>query len=123
MHHADTAYDWMNPMTAYIYMKYALGSYGWMWYLYGGFWKGLSTLRSELMCCSCVRYKGRRAIVKLFLSLSFSLISRPTPLDITDDNCCHCNLAALKTVTELGDEDIVCVSFHNRVFEVIFLSF
>ena len=63
VHHADTAYDWMNPMTAYIYMKYALGSYGWMWYLYGGFWKGLSTLRSELMCCSCVRYKCRRAIV------------------------------------------------------------
>lgn len=50
------AYDWMNPFTAHVYMKYALGSYGWMWYLAGGCWKGLCTLKKELVCFSCFRY-------------------------------------------------------------------
>lgn len=35
-----------------------------------------------------------------------------------DDNCCHCNLAALKTVTQLDEKDLVCVSFHNSIYEV-----
>ena len=35
-----------------------------------------------------------------------------------DDNCCHCNLAALKTVTQLQEKDIICVSFHNSIYEV-----
>ncbi|KAI9563691.1 hypothetical protein GHT06_011155 [Daphnia sinensis] len=86
------AYDWMNPFTAHVYMKYALGSYGWMWYLAGGCWKGLCTLKKELVCFSCFRQM--------------------------DDNCCHCNLAALKTVTQLEEKDIVCVSFHNSIYEV-----
>ena len=34
------------------------------------------------------------------------------------DNCCHCNLAALKTVTKLEDKDILHVSFHNSIYEV-----
>lgn len=41
-----------------------------------------------------------------------------------DDNCCHCNLAALKTVTQLDEKDLVCVSFHNSIYEVcILISF
>ena len=54
-------YDWMNPSTAYIYMKYALGTYGWMWYLYSGFWNGLCQMKKNLFCCSCIRFvKDRR---------------------------------------------------------------
>ena len=34
------------------------------------------------------------------------------------DNCCYCNLAALKTVTKLDDKDILHVSFHNSIYEV-----
>ncbi|EFX76477.1 hypothetical protein DAPPUDRAFT_306186 [Daphnia pulex] len=92
VHRSHEAYDWMNPFTAHIYMKYALGSYGWMWYLAGGCWEGLCTLKKELVCFSCLRQM--------------------------DDNCCHCNLAALKTVTQLQEKDIICVSFHNSIYEV-----
>ena len=56
-HAANNAddYDWMNPMAAYNYMNYALASYGWMWYLYSDFWKGLCHLKKEIVCCSCCR--------------------------------------------------------------------
>jgi hypothetical protein len=40
-----------------------------------------------------------------------------------DDNCCHCNLAALKTVTQLQEKDIICVSFHNSIYEVKIFKF
>ncbi|XP_046448702.1 diacylglycerol lipase-beta-like isoform X2 [Daphnia pulex] len=97
VHRSHEAYDWMNPFTAHIYMKYALGSYGWMWYLAGGCWEGLCTLKKELVCFSCLRRRSARQM---------------------DDNCCHCNLAALKTVTQLQEKDIICVSFHNSIYEV-----
>lgn len=121
----DMIYDWMNPSTAYTYMKYAFGTYGWMWYLYGGFWKGLMVLRKELVCCSCIRFvllkwpSSRMNSFTLFAVIFvFVSITRPDSRNMTDDNCCHCNLAALKTVTDLQDKDILHVSFHNKVFEV-----
>ena len=51
----DDSYDWMNPSSASAFMKYAYGTYGWMWYLYGGFWKGLCNMKNGLVCCSCCR--------------------------------------------------------------------
>ncbi|XP_070579406.1 diacylglycerol lipase-beta-like isoform X2 [Ptychodera flava] len=38
----------------------------------------------------------------------------------SDDNCCDCNTAALKNVTQLRDVDIIYCSFHNKVYEIPF---
>lgn len=37
---------------------------------------------------------------------------------MTDDNCCLCNLAGIKYLTELEEEHILFASFRNHVFEV-----
>ncbi len=56
----------------------------------------------QLSCCSCLR---------------------PRRSNVPTDDCCRCNLAALKTVTGLSDQDLLCVSFHNRVYEVQYFYF
>ncbi|XP_023209620.1 sn1-specific diacylglycerol lipase beta-like isoform X2 [Centruroides sculpturatus] len=45
---------------------------------------------------------------------------RKKPTYIIDDNCCECNTAALKRVTGLTEENLVYVSFQNKVYEVPF---
>lgn len=98
--HVDIDQSWMNPSNAHIYMRYALGAYGWMWYLAGGFWQGVKALHNQIVCCSCCS---------------------PHP-PAQHDNCCQCNLAALKKVTDLEDQDIVYVSFRNSLYLVIVTS-
>ena len=38
-----------------------------------------------------------------------------TPGDITDDNCCLCNTAAIRKTTGVHPDDVVYASFHNKV--------
>lgn len=39
---------------------------------------------------------------------------------MVDDNCCRCNYATLQTLTDLGDIEIVYVTYHVDVGETPF---
>ncbi|CAL4085355.1 unnamed protein product [Meganyctiphanes norvegica] len=92
--------EWMNVSNAYHYMKFAFGSYGWSWFVYGRFCSALRMLRPYLQCCACFRARQ--------------------PFDAPKDNCCLCNTAALKAITNLTDDNLTYVTFHNKIFEVPF---
>lgn len=91
---------WMNIENAQHFMKFAFGSYGWSWFVYGRFCSALCILRPFIKCCSCFR-------------------ARQT-FDAPKDNCCLCNTAALKAITNLTDDNLIYVTFHNNIFEVPF---
>ena len=67
--------------------------------MYGRFFRAAFHLRSFIRCCAC---------------------ARDGSLSGSEDNCCLCNLAALKAVTGLRDEHIVYLSFHNKIYETPF---
>ncbi|GFR34166.1 sn1-specific diacylglycerol lipase beta [Trichonephila clavata] len=90
---------WMTPELACHFMKFAEGSYGWPLFLYSNFFTGMCQIWKDMRCCACC--------------------CKP-PSYIVDDNCCECHTAALKHVTGLSDEDLIFVSFHNRVYEIPF---
>ena len=49
------------------------------------------------------------------LSYSLNCCSRGAIPAIVEDNCCHCNYAALKQMSGLTDNDIVYVTYHVDV--------
>ena len=57
-----------------------------------------------------------------FCWLIKKIVSRRRP-GSAGDNCCHCNAAALKTMTNLDEKDILCISFHNSIYEVWLVLF
>ncbi|XP_076044730.1 diacylglycerol lipase-beta-like isoform X3 [Oratosquilla oratoria] len=91
--------EWMKVGSAHHFMRFALGSYGWPWFIYRRFWGGLCSLWSGLKCCACCR---------------------ALPPSILSDNCCMCHTAALKAVTNLEERNLIYVSFHNSIFQVPF---
>ncbi|XP_071960319.1 diacylglycerol lipase-beta-like [Antedon mediterranea] len=80
------------------YIFYALGCYGWMYYMYDNMSCGLCNLCRHCQCCMCCR-SGRVA---------------------QHDNCCNCNTSAVKQLTNLKDKDIVYMSYRNKIYEVPF---
>ncbi|XP_015905728.1 diacylglycerol lipase-beta [Parasteatoda tepidariorum] len=90
---------WMTLELACHFMKFAEGSYGWPMFLYTNCFAGMCQIWRDIRCCACC--------------------CKP-PSYIVDDNCCQCHTAALKYVTGLTDEDLIFVSFHNRVYEIPF---
>ncbi|XP_066966714.1 diacylglycerol lipase-beta-like isoform X3 [Macrobrachium rosenbergii] len=91
--------EWMKVGTAYHFMKFAMASYGWPWFMYGRFCRATCYLWKNLQCCSCVRH---------------------SPPYVLQDNCCMCHTAALKTITGLTEENITYITFHNKIYEVPF---
>ncbi|XP_052240425.1 diacylglycerol lipase-beta-like isoform X2 [Dreissena polymorpha] len=97
--HVTRPTSWMTLDLMSHYLKYALGSYGWPFYL--TLTKGMCGLCSLCMacrCCSCFRKE------------------RP----VYSDNCCQCNTAAFVNTTGLDEDDIVHVSLHNEIYEIPF---
>lgn len=45
--------DWNSPNSVYHFMKYALGSYGWPWFLVANPRTGLFRLWENILCCGC----------------------------------------------------------------------
>lgn len=90
---------WMTPQMAHHFCKFALGCYSWPWYMATHLCTGICRLSGQLACCACFR---------------------PKPTFIHDDNCCFCHSAALKNLTGLTDDDLIHVSFRNRVCQVPF---
>ncbi|KAL8597649.1 hypothetical protein ACOMHN_031584 [Nucella lapillus] len=89
---------WMTiPMMEH-YMKFALGSYGWPFYMYSNFFTGLCRLCASCRCCACVREETQ----------------------VHSDNVCECHTAAIRQLTKIQDQDLIHVSFHNKYREVPF---
>ena len=47
--------DWMTINNAYHFMKFAFGSYGWLWYFYGRFCAALISVWNYITCCARCR--------------------------------------------------------------------
>ncbi|XP_022092681.1 sn1-specific diacylglycerol lipase beta-like isoform X2 [Acanthaster planci] len=85
------------------YLRFASSAYGWKMFLYSNLCCGTCKLcghyrNGQTMCCEC--FRGDHGT--------------------ESDNCCNCNTAAIKHVTRLDKEDIVYISFHNRIYEIPF---
>ncbi|XP_063858266.1 diacylglycerol lipase-beta-like isoform X4 [Scylla paramamosain] len=91
--------EWMKVGSAEHFMKFAMASYGWPWFIYHNFCQGCCSLKTHLLCCSCFR---------------------STPRYVMQDNCCLCHTAALKAITGLSEENITYITFHNKIYEVPF---
>lgn len=91
--------EWMKVGSAYHFMKFAMASYGWPWFMYGRFCRATCYLWKHLHCCSCCR---------------------SPPSYVLQDNCCMCHTAALKTITGLSEDNLTYITFHNQIYEVPF---
>ncbi|KAG0725122.1 Sn1-specific diacylglycerol lipase beta [Chionoecetes opilio] len=91
--------EWMKVGSAEHFMKFAMASYGWPWFMYHNICQGCCSMKSHLMCCSCCR---------------------SPPRYVMQDNCCLCHTAALKALTGLSEENITYITFHNKIYEVPF---
>ncbi|KOB77938.1 putative neural stem cell-derived dendrite regulator [Operophtera brumata] len=87
---------WMNLDDALHYLKLSVAAYGWPYVLYRHCFTGFCKLARHLTCCCC----------------------RPKNSIVTDDNCCMCNFAGIKYMSNVTADDIIFASFNNRVFEV-----
>ncbi|KAL0842179.1 hypothetical protein ABMA28_014345 [Loxostege sticticalis] len=92
---ADTP-PWMTIEEAHHYLKYATAAYGGLYVLYRYYCAGFCFLLPYLRCC-CWR-----------------------PQHVKGDNCCMCNYAGLKYMSDITDKDFLFVSFENHIFEVPF---
>ena len=79
------------------YLKYALGIYSWLFFVYMNPFCGLCRLCYRLRCCS-----------------------NGLP-NVSKDNSCMCHLSGLRQVTGLNELDIVYVSFENALYKVPFM--
>lgn len=87
------------------YMHFAQGAYGWPMYLMTHSPSGLCKLGPELRCCfmrPCCCY------------------GRSDHAEVVQDNCCHCNYAALKKMKPAGDIEVIYVTYHVDVGETPF---
>ncbi|XP_073834204.1 inactivation no afterpotential E isoform X2 [Musca autumnalis] len=84
------------------YMYFAQGAYGWPMYFIINRSK-VCHLVPELKCFACCT--GGAA---------------PTETEVIQDNCCYCNYAALKKTLQVGDIEIVYVTYHVDVGETPF---
>ncbi|XP_025832678.1 sn1-specific diacylglycerol lipase beta [Agrilus planipennis] len=90
---------WMNLENARHFLRLSIAAYGWPFVMYRHCVTGICRLMSQVTCCACFRTKSTI---------------------VTDDNCCLCNLAGVKDISKLREEDILFASFRNNVFELPF---
>ncbi|KAF2354559.1 Fungal lipase-like domain [Trinorchestia longiramus] len=98
---ASAPHPWMTVANAQHYMKFALASYGWPWYMYG---RCFTTFGSMWP----------------FLKFGATCCTRSAPESVYGDNCCLCHTAAMKAITGLDDEDFCLVYHLNNIYEVPF---
>ncbi|XP_064620702.1 diacylglycerol lipase-beta-like isoform X3 [Lineus longissimus] len=94
--------DWLNLHRVTHFMKFALSVYGWPMYMFSNLCCGPCKLWPNLSCCTgcCGRPQANGVVI--------------------DDNCCQCNMAAIKKTLGINDCDILHASFHNKIFEIPF---
>ncbi|GIX74047.1 diacylglycerol lipase-beta [Caerostris darwini] len=90
---------WMNLQLASKYFDLGLGVFGWPWVMYRNFTCGCCHLSKKIMCCFTCRKQSQIVV---------------------GDNCCGCNVAGLQVTSGIKYEDLVHVSFVDKVFDVPF---
>ncbi|CAH1129425.1 unnamed protein product [Ceutorhynchus assimilis] len=85
------------------YAHYAVRAYGWPIYVMMNK-TGVCHLCTGLQCCCCIPCRKRHE----------------EDAEIVADNCCRCNYAALQTLTDLGDIEIIYATYHVDVGETPF---
>ncbi|XP_053393103.1 diacylglycerol lipase-beta-like isoform X2 [Mercenaria mercenaria] len=91
--------DWMTLNNMSHFLKFAIGSYGWPFYVtLVNPVLGACSLCSQCKCFSCRDDQG----------------------SVFKDNCCMCNTAAFKKTTGLRHDDIVYACFKNDIYELPF---
>ncbi len=87
------------------FMCYALAAYGWPMYMMMNAGTGLCKIMPYLNCCCCCKgCCGKQT-------------NRSSTLN---DNCCDCNIAALRKLTSVKDMDLVYATYHVGVGETPF---
>ncbi|XP_029633250.1 diacylglycerol lipase-beta [Octopus sinensis] len=89
---------WMHLGAIKYYMKFAMAMYGWPLYLF------INTCTGGLRLCPfyrCCAHCSKAAEEE----------------HVTGDNCCLCNLAAVKKFIEFTDAEIIHVSFRDEIFQ------
>lgn len=87
--------EWMTLDNAKHFFKYALGSYGWLFFVYD------NMLSGPLQLCCCRVTCGGLA-------------------NVHGDKCCHCNTNAILQQTGIDRKDILYATFENKLFEIPF---
>ena len=92
------------------YMRYAMAAYGWPIYIFQNktvpVCKAVFKLTTSMTCCClpcCTPKKDEKAV-------------------LVSDNCCSCNMAALKQVLAQKNCDLVYGTFHVDVGETPFFT-
>ncbi|XP_046750668.1 diacylglycerol lipase-beta-like isoform X2 [Diprion similis] len=91
--------SWMSLEWAQHYMQLSVASYAWVFVMYQHMCTGCFRLTKYMTCCACFRRKDNAVI---------------------DDNCCLCNLAGVKYLSQLSEDDILYASFRNHLCEIPF---
>ncbi|XP_005104352.1 diacylglycerol lipase-beta isoform X2 [Aplysia californica] len=90
--------SWMTIDNMNHFFRYAMGSYGWPFFMYQHLTTGLCRLSTKFRCCACIRKSN----------------------SVLRDNICQCNTAAIKKLSGIAEEDIVYVTFHNKFKQIPF---
>lgn len=91
--------SWMTLKNASHFMKLSIACYGWLLAMYLHIYTGWFRVLSNMTCCACFRRKR---------------------IPITGDNCCHCYLAGIKSLSDISTDDILYASFKNYLCEIPF---
>ncbi|KAL4232804.1 hypothetical protein ACF0H5_007490 [Mactra antiquata] len=87
------------------YMKFAMAAYGWPLFMMMNTGTGLCRIVPYLRCCCCQQTccdKSGKSDYEL------------------NDNCCQCNVVALKKISGLPDLDLIYVTYHVDIGETPF---
>ncbi|RZF36575.1 hypothetical protein LSTR_LSTR010686 [Laodelphax striatellus] len=91
--------SWMSLETANHYARLAIAPYGCHLVFLEYCLTGIFKLLRLMTCCACFRAKKTIVI---------------------EDNCCLCNLAGVKFFSKKTEDEIIYVTFRNRLFELPF---
>lgn len=89
--------EWVSLELAHHFLKLAIAAYAWPFVMYRYPFSGLTKLAANMTCCSCLRPKSTL---------------------VREDNCCLCNLAGVRFLSLVAEDDILFASFRNRIFEM-----
>ena len=114
---------WMNINEAAYYIRYALATYTWPYYLYMHNVRGFCDLccsmnaNSNFCCCCCCCCCNKQGCTKKEESDDMSTVHG---VDATSNEYHHHHLKAFKFLSKINEYDLIHASFKNELFFVPF---
>lgn len=90
---------WMCLERARHFLRLSMAAYGWPFVMYQYCATGIFRMIPHMTCCACFRSKSTL---------------------VMEDNCCLCNLAGVRYLSQVPPHDIMFASFRNHLFELPF---